>query len=206
MNDTIKEKRAKGRPKNFDREAVLAKALSVFCEHGYQGTSMAQLSKKMGMNPPSIYNAFTDKENLFIEVLEHYHAPYREFVRDVFSKDTPIKDSVLKIFKASEAQHAHDQALGCLIANSGTAAPDENNPIGGKLKSLHDLNETMLFEGLKRAQERGEINKNADILKITRYINGLLQGAAVTARGQHSASAVKDILDQGYQGFLKIVQ
>jgi len=205
VNDTKITKRGKGRPKTFKREQALDAAMGVFFEHGYQGASMAELSKAMGMNPPSIYNAFTDKETLFIEVLEHYHMPYRTFMTETFEHGASVQDSVKTLFQASENQHAKKQAMGCLIVNSSSAAPDEHTVIGAKLKELHDINENTIYKGLKNGQENGEILESVNIRKLARYINGVFQGAAVTARGQHSAKAVKDLLDQGYNSFLKII-
>ncbi|MCH2037331.1 MAG: TetR/AcrR family transcriptional regulator [Rickettsiales bacterium] len=205
MNDTKKIKRGKGRPKHFDRDAVLKLAMGVFCQNGYQGSSMAELSKAMGMNPPSIYHAFTDKEHLFIEVLDYYHAPYLKMVNELFATDATIQARMKELFNVIEAHHSCNDTQGCLIVNSGIASSDESTLIGKKIKKLHRINEDILCDALTKAQDKGEISENANIQKIACYINAVFQGAAVTARGQHSCRAVKDILDQGYKSFLSLV-
>lgn len=199
MNDTKIKKRSKGRPKTFDRDDALSKALDVFCEYGYQGTSMAQLTGAMGMNPPSIYGAFGDKQQLFIEVLSHYHAPYMNAVREHFEAPITTIDALGKLFKMSEKQHICQNALGCLIVNSGINRSDESSAIGGKIKEIHETNERLICERLQRGQKEGDVSEPVDARKLARFINGILQGAAVTARGQQSPQAVKDLLDEGFE-------
>src|SRR5256885_11333451 len=62
----------RGRPREFDREAALEQAIDVFWRHGYEATSVSDLTAAMGINPPSLYAAFGDKEKLFLEAVERY--------------------------------------------------------------------------------------------------------------------------------------
>lgn len=199
VNDTKIKKRSKGRPKTFDRDDALSKALDVFCEYGYQGTSMAQLTGAMGMNPPSIYGAFGDKQQLFIEVLSHYHAPYMNAVKEHFKAPITTIEALGKLFQMSEKQHVCQNALGCLIVNSGINRSDESSAIGDKIKEIHETNERLICERLRYGQKGGDVSEQVDARKLARFINGILQGAAVTARGQQSPQAVKDLLDEGFE-------
>ena len=70
--NTTQTKKPRGRPPAFDREEALEKALQLFWQHGYEGTSMADLMQAMGMNKPSIYAAFGNKEELFRKALQRY--------------------------------------------------------------------------------------------------------------------------------------
>src|SRR5689334_20346799 len=67
-----KPRKPRGRPRSFDREAALGKAMDVFWAKGYEGTSISDLTNAMGINPPSLYAAFGDKEHLFLEAIERY--------------------------------------------------------------------------------------------------------------------------------------
>jgi AcrR family transcriptional regulator len=71
--------RPRGRPRSFDREAALRAAMMVFWTHGFEGASLADLTQAMGINPPSLYAAFGDKEGLFLEAMECYQAAWREW-------------------------------------------------------------------------------------------------------------------------------
>ena len=77
----------RGRPRSFDREAALEQALRTFWEHGYDGTSVADLTRAMGIGPPSLYAAFGDKRTLFEEVVESYVTRYGVFLRRALDEE-----------------------------------------------------------------------------------------------------------------------
>ncbi|TMH32531.1 MAG: TetR/AcrR family transcriptional regulator [Betaproteobacteria bacterium] len=70
--------RLRGRPRGFDREAALERAMEVFWRQGYEGTSITDLTRAMRINPPSLYAAFGDKERLYLEALERYQQGRRD--------------------------------------------------------------------------------------------------------------------------------
>ena len=194
--------KSKGRPKCFNRDEALNAALRVFYENGYEATSVAILGDAMNMKPPSLYNAFGDKEKLFLEVLDHYHKPYQDSVAQIFAeaKDTP--EAIRQLMEKSKNLHANTNAMGCLVVNSTVNVGSEDSPIARKIKSLHEVTEKLIYERLKEGQQQGEIPPTVKVTKLSRYVSGILLGAAALARGQKSPAAVKDLLDQGYQGFL----
>lgn len=200
------EKKAKGRPQRFCRDNALKSAMAIFCEKGYEAASVANLGKAMGMNPPSLYNAFGDKEGLFIEVLELYHKPHEEIVRNIFRDEKNTQNAILELMNLSKNYHCVDNALGCLVVNSSiNIHTGESSKIANKIKQLHDKNESMICKRLEDGQNNGDIPTDTDVAGIARYINGILLGAAVLARGQQSPQAVKDLIDMGYKGFLKLI-
>jgi AcrR family transcriptional regulator len=80
-------RRRLGRPLSFDREAALEKAMLAFWRHGYEGTSLAELTAAMEVTPPSVYAAFGDKKHLFLEAVDLYLSgpvPSDEIVRGAF--------------------------------------------------------------------------------------------------------------------------
>src|SRR5438552_2002737 len=70
----------RGRPREFDREAALERAIDVFWRHGYEATSVSDLTAAMNINPPSLYAAFGDKEKLFLQAVERYQEQRRRSV------------------------------------------------------------------------------------------------------------------------------
>ena len=198
--------RAKGRPKHFDRDEALNSALRVFYENGYEATSVAQLGEAMNMKPPSLYNAFGDKEKLFIEVLEHYHRPYRESVSQIFSRAQTTQETIRQLMEMAKTMHGSNNAIGCLVANSTVNVGTVDSPIAEKIKSLHETTEKMIAQRLREGQKKGDISPEVKVTGLARYISGILLGAAALARGQKSPAAVKDLLDHGYQGFLRLAR
>lgn len=194
----------RGRPKRFHRDDALGQAMSVFCEKGYECASVAQLGSAMNMKPPSLYNAFGDKEQLFIEVLDYYHTPYHDSVREIFEKPQSTTEAIKGLFGLAKAFHTQKNALGCLIVNSAIHVDGKASPLSQKIKTLHDKNEKIIYNRLKRGQKNGDLGQDINIRSLARYVNGVIQGAAVLARGQQSPVAVKDLMDQGFEGFCAI--
>ena len=71
-SEATQPKKARGRPRSFDREAALNAAMEVFWTKGYEAASISDLTSAMGINPPSLYAAFGDKEKLFLATIEQY--------------------------------------------------------------------------------------------------------------------------------------
>ena len=70
-----------GRPRAFDRDQALERALDLFWRNGYEGASLSDLTEAMGINPPSLYAAFGNKEELFCKALDRYGERHDEFLR-----------------------------------------------------------------------------------------------------------------------------
>src|SRR5512138_3569574 len=84
----------RGRPRSFDRDAALDAAVKVFWSRGYEGASLAELTEAMGINPPSLYAAFGDKEGLFLEAAARYEAQLRDACP--YAEEPTARESVEK--------------------------------------------------------------------------------------------------------------
>ncbi|MEM6585892.1 MAG: TetR/AcrR family transcriptional regulator, partial [Pseudomonadota bacterium] len=107
-----------GRPRSFDRETALEAALNVFWAKGYDGASMADLTGAMGINKPSLYAAFGDKDALFAETIARYAERYFGGALQAFlSESSPEKAVHAALLAALEgATRADTEAVGCLLA------------------------------------------------------------------------------------------
>ncbi len=199
------DKKCKGRPKCFNREEALEKAKNLFCIHGYQGTSIAQITEAMGIKPPSLYGEFGDKEKLFIEVLDYYYDPYTVELKRIFQETKTTEEAFKAIFNLSKNLHTQGASIGCLIVNSSINCYDEDTLIGTKLKAIHDENESRLFKRLDQGKQDGDVAQHIDIKRIARFVSGILAGSAIIARGQKSPEAVTDLLEQGFDAFLIMI-
>jgi AcrR family transcriptional regulator len=79
---------AGGRPRSFDGDVALDRALEVFWRQGYEGTAISDLTKAIGINAPSLYNAFGNKEQLFVKVLDRYAEGPARYIREAFDQPT----------------------------------------------------------------------------------------------------------------------
>src|SRR3954454_13481571 len=108
---------ARGRPRSFDTDDVLARARDTFWKHGFAGTSMDQISAATGLHKPSLYGAFGDKKQLFMETLNRYRAEAREQFGAALAKPA-ILDSIADMFERAIALYTRAGCQGgCFTMN-----------------------------------------------------------------------------------------
>ena len=110
---------AMGRPRAFDRDKALDQALHVFWERGYEGTSIADLTEAMGINPPSLYAAFGNKETLFREALDRYEARRDEIMAEAFAAPTAREAMTRLLEGTADRLSDKDKPRGCLMVQGG---------------------------------------------------------------------------------------
>src|ERR1700677_3548464 len=86
--------RARGRPRDYDPEIALTRAMDLFWASGYAATSLDDLSGAMGMNRPSIYAAFGDKEALYRQALDHYQTGVRAAIKEALAEERPLRQAL----------------------------------------------------------------------------------------------------------------
>src|SRR5712692_11429413 len=107
------------RPRSFDEDAVLDQAVQLFWERGYEGTSLADLETHIGLGRQSLYNAFGDKQTLFLKALERYQRAVMEKVLAHLNASGAGLDAIRAFFKATvESLTAAGPRRACLVANT----------------------------------------------------------------------------------------
>src|SRR3954462_7088202 len=91
----------RGRPRAYEPEVALARALDVFWKEGFAATSLDDLSAATGMNRPSLYGAFGDKRELYIKSYARYRADARAAMQEIFREELPIRKRLERIFKVA---------------------------------------------------------------------------------------------------------
>src|SRR2546422_9092434 len=115
----------RGRQGESDREAALEQAIDVFWRHGYEATSVSDLTAAMGINPPSLYAAFGDKEKLFLEAVERYQQQRRRSVTKVFDEAPTAKEAVHRgLQDAARERACSSHPRGCPLVRSDTNCSD----------------------------------------------------------------------------------
>src|SRR4029077_21004340 len=104
-----------GRPRAFDRDKALDQALHVFWEKGYEGTSIADLTGAMGINPPSLYAAFGNKEELFRAALDRYEGLRDQVLEEAFAAPTARDAMTLLLEGTPDRLSDKDKRKGCLM-------------------------------------------------------------------------------------------
>lgn len=117
--------RRRGRPRSFDRETALEKALLAFWEHGYEATSVSDLTRVMGIGAPSLYAAFGDKRSLFEEAVRVYGTEHGSFADRALAEEPTARAAVERTLREAataytEPGHPH----GCLVVHAATNCSD----------------------------------------------------------------------------------
>lgn len=184
-NDDDKEAtpRKRGRPPAFDRETVLAAARDVFWEHGYDGSSIADLTASMGITPQSLYAAFQSKADLYREALDQYRRmprpypgnPLREEIETVAAFERFLRNSAM-IFTAP------DHPKGCMISTAVLNCASENEDIAYYVSALRQQTLDAFTTRIERGIAEGELRPNTNAKSLARFLGAIVQGMSVQAR------------------------
>jgi len=184
-----------GRPKAFDPDKVLDAALSMFWEKGYEGTSLADLTAAMGINKPSLYATFGDKEELFRKVVDHYMARQSSLWEDAFRLPTG-KAAVTKILTSiADALTNGKSPRGCLLVQAALSCGEEANCIKTELAQRRAESEHLLRARLLRAQKEGELARAVDVGALSRFYSTILRGMSVEASGGATRTQLQTVID-----------
>lgn len=173
----------RGRPRAFDADRALDSALRIFWEKGYEGTSMADLTTGMGINKPSLYAAFGNKEDLFRKVLERYQQGPAAFITEAVKAPTSREVVAQFLAMAAKALTGPDTPRGCLVVQSALSCADSADPVKQELIACRKGYEAMLSERFKRARQENDLPADLKPADLARYVATVHQGMAVQAAG-----------------------
>lgn len=184
-----------GRPKAFDPDKALEAALQVFWEKGYEGTSLVDLTAAMGINKPSLYATFGDKEALFRRVVDHYMERQSTLWDEAFRLPT-AKAAVVKILNSiADALTSGKNPHGCLLVQAALSCGDEAACIKGELAERRADNEQLLRRRLLNAQAEGELAAIVDVAALSRFFSTILRGMSVEASGGATREQLQTVID-----------
>jgi len=189
-----------GRKRRFNKGLALDKAMRVFWENGYSGTSLSDLTEALKINKPSLYAAFGNKELLFKACLEHYLVTYGLPIReDLFaSDDLPVRTRLqdylygfIKLFSGTTTPK------GCFFVRSRCESGSTNFPeqIALYIKESDKERLKALSAFLKMHIQNGDLKEDTDTKSFANYLISLLFGLAVQARMGQSKKSLKNIVD-----------
>ncbi|MBE1490172.1 TetR/AcrR family transcriptional regulator [Plantactinospora soyae] len=187
---------AGGRPRTFDSDTALDRALEVFWRQGYEGTGISDLTKAMGINnAPSLYNAFGNKEQLFSKVLDRYADGPARYIREAFDQPTARAAVEALLHGAADATTDPDHPRGCITVQGALACSPGAETVRDELVARRAAGETALRERLQRADGEGELPAGTDADGLARYFATIYQGIAVQAAGGASREQLHQIVD-----------
>jgi AcrR family transcriptional regulator len=190
-----------GRPKNFDVDAVLEKALAVFWAKGYEGTSLSDLTKAMGINKPSLYSTFGNKEELFIKVVDLYEQRPCGFFRAALAETTAKTMVAAMLNGAAQSFTDHSNPQGCMIIQSALTGSDASESIKQALISRRLAHQNDLKKRFELALQQGDLitDYSADVL--AQYLATIIQGMTIQATNGITAAELQCVADLALSHF-----
>jgi len=189
------QRRKAGRPLSFDRDKALEQAMLLFWRHGYEGTSLADLTAAMGVTPPSIYAAFGDKKHLFLEAVDRYLAgpvPTEAIVRDAAS----AREAASRLLAAAALAFAGENTPpGCLVATATASCSAASADVQADLQEIRLSLEARLKGKIEDAIATGELEPETDAEALAGFVVAAIQGLSALARDGATRAKLMAIAD-----------
>jgi AcrR family transcriptional regulator len=184
-----------GRPRGFDLDRALDRAVQVFWRQGYEGTAIGDLTAALGINRPSLYAAFGNKESLFRRVLERYTEQRACYLVDSLEERTARSVVEHLLRGAADATTGPDLPQGCLGVQGALATGADSEPIRQELASWRQAGEAAIRARLHRARDEGDLPADADPAELARYVSMVMQGISVQAAGGATRDQLHRLVD-----------
>ena len=184
------------RPKEFDREEVLDRAIDAFWARGYEATSVQDLVDSMGINRGSIYATFGDKHRLFLEALDRYEEAFHTKMLEVLRGPSSPRKGIERVFDAVIRECACDSGKrGCLLTNSAVELSGHDRETAARVQMNLSRLETAFEETLCSAKEIGEIGAQHDPKALARFLTSSLQGLRVMSKAWPDRVVLRDVAE-----------
>lgn len=171
-----------GRPRSFDREEALEKAMLAFWRHGYETTSINDLTAAMGITPPSLYSAFGDKRRLFLEAVRRYAG--EPGASDAMITNAPsAREAARMVLNGAVALFTGDTTPpGCLLASATASGSAASQDVQAEIASYRQHVAASLEARIARDVDAGELPPHLDTAGLAGMIVAVVQGLSVMAR------------------------
>lgn len=172
--------RARGRQPTFDRNEALETALELFWRHGYDGVSVSDLTKAIGIAAPSLYHAFGSKADLYREVLGRYGTSGMS-PQEIAEAPSAREAARQMLERGIAAVTTPGRPLGCMVSSGMLMTSAENAGLAAELKAMRASSRRALQDRIARDIEKRRLPAGTDAAALARLIAALLQGMSVQA-------------------------
>jgi len=183
------------RTKDFDEQEILKKAVKLFWDKGYNGTSMQDLIDGLGIGRSSIYHAFGDKHTLYVKSLELYQQEGTQRLLDAINAGPTIQDAIRKLIKMNISDRVScGIPESCFKVNAGVEVAADDEEILKLLREDDLIIENSLYEAIKKQQDNGKLSPAKDPRALARFVCGTIAGIRVYANTKKDEDFFDDII------------
>jgi len=196
-------RRPRGRPRSFDRDAALDTAMEVFWEKGFEATSISDLTDAMGLNPPSLYSAFGDKEGLFIEAVERYSSGNNQscpYANEPTARGAIERLLTYSAHELTESSHPR----GCLMAMATTTAANSSERLQKVIAQKRSSARDHLRDRIKQGMKDGDVPASTDATTLADFYFTILSGMSMQAREGATRKSLLATVEQAMSLFPKV--
>jgi AcrR family transcriptional regulator len=193
-NTTQEARRGRGRPRAFDRRGAIDRAMRLFWERGFEGTSLDDLVEAMEISPSSFYSAFGSKQQLYYEAMDHYRVGPGSYFQDVMAAHPDIRVAIAAVFeRAAEACTSDDFPPGCMISLANIQVAPDLGDVREELRSRRNDLVPAFTHRLVLARDLGELPAATDVEALAVFFAACMRGMTVLARDGASRETLRGI-------------
>jgi AcrR family transcriptional regulator len=190
-----------GRPRSFDAKKALDQALKVFWRKGYEGASLSDLTEAMGINRPSMYAAFGNKEELFRKALDRYAEGPACHVREALAQPTARKVAEQLLFAGIELVTDPRNPRGCLMVQGALACGDTADTVQREMIKRRAATEEALRMRFEQSIRDRDLPRGASASKLAKFVVTIMHGMAVQAASGATREELKSVAELAMRAF-----
>jgi TetR/AcrR family transcriptional repressor of nem operon len=189
-----------GRPRSFDDDDVIERAMDVFWSHGYAGTSPAQLAAATGVAKGSLYNAFKSKRELFDRALARYDRQVSQLAADLLSRPGTTRECIRSALRfIVDFDLAQQSPRGCFVGNTAVELTGHDAAIARTVRTIQNRQIAALAARVEQGQREGDVAADVDALAVAAFLATTLAGLRVMVMTQDAPTLYR-VIDSALAG------
>ncbi len=182
------------RPREFDVDIAIERAMQLFWRHGFEATSVQDLTAGLGLGKGSLYAAFGSKDGLYAAALQRYCAHHASALIGLLDQTQQVRPALRTALRSMADADAADPERGCMLVNAATERGDDPDSVRTVQRTMRQI-EDALTGALERARIRGEIAPDKDPAALARFLTTFIQGLRVMGQARVGPEVVDEALE-----------
>ncbi len=182
------------RPREFDVDTALERALDVLWSKGYEATSLDDLCAATDLSRSSLYATFGSKRKLFLRSVERYVERRTPNIVAILAQPLPIRETFAALLQEFIGQIvAGPGRRGCFLGNCAAELPRGDRAALAQVRQGLECTQAIFRNALARAKARGELQSDADVTALARFLTTAIQGLRLVGKVNPNRAALNDV-------------